>query len=285
LLVSGKTKICGIIGYPIEHSLSPMMQNAAFRKLGLDYAYVPFSVVPRLLGEAVRGLGSLGVVGFNVTVPHKVRIIKYLHRLDSVASNIGAVNTVVNDGSRLVGYNTDASGAIEALRQGGIHSDKSDFTIMGAGGAARAITFALAGGALDIKVLNRTLRKAEELRRDLRKKTGREIQVGRLTRKNVVDAISETDILINATSIGMKGGKGRLPIRESDLRSGLTVFDVVYSKHGTDLLRMASHCGCNTISGFEMLLHQGVAAFEIWTGTKAPIQAMRDALTQDAPKG
>jgi len=270
--------VYGIIGDPIEHSLSPVMHNAAFRELGIDSVYVPFRVPSRSLGNAVQGLRSQGVSGFNVTVPHKIEILKYLQRLDPLAQRIGAVNTVQNVNGKLVGYNTDATGAVEALRQNGVSLGSSAFTILGAGGAARAIVFALAKISRRIVVLNRTLERAQSLKREVKRKAHRSIEIGQLTRKSLTKALLTTDVLANATSIGMGDNPGCLPIEKTDLKRDLIVFDIVYGERETDLLRKARRVGCRTISGTEMLLHQGAEAFRIWTGRRAPIGSMRDAL-------
>jgi len=280
LLVTGKTRVYGIVGDPVEHSLSPVMHNAAFRELGIDSVYVPFRVLSRFLEDAVRGLRSQGVLGFNVTVPHKVKILKYLQKLDPLARRIGAVNTVQNVDGKLVGYNTDATGAVKALEQNGVRLRDSAVTILGAGGAARAIAFALAEISPRIAVLNRTPEKASRLMQEVKHKTRRSIEVGQLTRGNLAKALSATDVLVNATSVGMERGSDRLPIDKVDLRRNLTVFDIVYAKWETDLLREARLTGCKTIGGIEMLLRQGAAAFEIWTGREAPLNTMREALAR-----
>ena len=280
MLITGKTRVCGIIGDPVEHSLSPVMHNAAFRELGIDSVYVPFRVLPRLLGEAIRGLRSQGVLGFNVTVPHKIETLKYLQKLDPLAQRIGAVNTVLNTEGRLIGYNTDATGAVEALRQNDVRLDESAFTILGAGGAARAITFALAGISPRIVVLNRTFEKAQRLKREVKRKTQRNIETIKLTRRSLAKVLFTTDVLVNATSIGMESNQDCLPIDKPDLKRDLTVFDIVYGQRETDLLRKAKQAGCKTINGIEMLLHQGAASFKIWTGRKAPLNVMRKGLVR-----
>jgi len=258
--------------------LSPAMHNAAFRELGIDCVYVPFRVSHRSLRDAVQGLRSLGVLGFNVTVPHKIEIVNYLHRLDALARCIGAINTVQNAEGRLVGYNTDATGAVKALGQSGVRLKDSAFTILGAGGAARGIVFALAKISPRIVVLNRTFEKAWKLKREVERRLRRNIEIGHLTKKNLAEALPTTDVLVNATSVGMEGNPNGLPIDQIRLGRNLTIFDIVYSRSETDLLRKARLAGCKTISGVEMLLHQGAAAFEIWTGRKAPLDIMRHAL-------
>ena len=267
----------GIVGDPVEHSLSPVMQNSAFEKLGMDCVYIPFRVASSVLGVAVKGLRSQGVLGFNVTVPHKTKIIQYLDKLESHARNVGAVNTVKTVENKLVGYNTDSIGVVEALKTNGILPSDNTFTILGAGGAAKAITHALIESAPRISVLNRTLERAHGLRRDIRRRSGREIKIGSLTRRNLERELHTTDVLINATSVGMKGNPGNIPI-EGDLPQDLVVFDIVYDRCDTELVKQAKRSGCRIIRGTEMLLYQAAAAFTLWTGTKAPVDTMRHSL-------
>jgi len=285
MVITGKTLVCGIIGDPVEHSLSPVMHNAAFGELNIDCVYIPFRVLAQSLGVAVCGLQSLGVLGFNVTVPHKVEVIKHLHSLSALARRIGAVNTVLNAKEGLIGYNTDALGAIEALRQSRVHLNDSAFTILGAGGAARAIVFALAKISQRIVVLNRTIAKAQKLRQDVKRNLRKDIEVGPLTEKSLAKTLPTTDVLLNATSVGMNGHLKRFRFKRMDLTPGLTVFDIVYSQSESELLRKARQSGCKTVSGTEMLLHQGAAAFQIWTGRKAPLEVMRNALAEARAEG
>lgn len=254
------------------------MHNAAFDELGIDCIYVPFRVLSDDLEDAVEGLRSVGVLGFNVTVPHKTRIVRQLERLDGLAKRIGAVNTVLNRKGSLVGYNTDAIGALQTLKENHITTGDCSFTILGAGGAARAIVFALPKTSPKITILNRTPTKAESLRRDVKRKLGMEIEAGRLTKRTLSRILPSTDVLVNATTVGMKDDSQTFPIDKADLRRTLTVFDIVYRHSETELLRKARLSGCKTISGIEMLLHQGAAAFEIWTERKAPLKVMRSAL-------
>jgi len=277
LLVTGKTSVYGIIGDPVEHSLSPVIQNSAFEKLGMDCVYVPFRVATSALGVAVRGLRSQGVIGFNVTVPHKTEIIKYLDKLDLIAKNVGAINTVKIAQNKLVGYNTDTTGVVEALKTNGISPGDNTFTILGAGGAAKAIAYALIESTPRLTVLNRTFEKARGLKRNLMRRSGKEIKIDSLTKRNLERELLKTDVLINATSIGMKGNLGKIPI-EDNLPQDLVVFDIVYDRCDTELVRQAKRSGCRTIRGTEMLLYQAAAAFELWTGVKAPVDTMRDSL-------
>ncbi|MBC8476719.1 MAG: shikimate dehydrogenase, partial [Dehalococcoidia bacterium] len=162
-MITGKTRICGIIGDPVEHSMSPVMHNAAFEALGLDYVYLPFHVQGEELKEAINGIRALNIVGLNVTIPHKMAVIPFLDKLDPLAERMGAVNTIANENGALAGYNTDASGFLQALRAQGIEPDGKSIVILGAGGAAKGISFILAGAGANLVILNRTLSRAEEL--------------------------------------------------------------------------------------------------------------------------
>ena len=270
------TGLCCLIGYPIGHSVSPQMHNTAFQALNLNLIYLAFQVKGESLEAAVKGLKSLGVKGFNVTVPHKVSIINYLDELDDSALNVGAVNTVLNRDGELVGYNTDGRGFIKSV---GIENLKDKYvTVLGAGGAARAIVYESAKYASGIFILNRTLGKAESLAREVVSRHPKiEIKAMPLTLKGVKEALEQSSLLANATIIGMHPHEDEIPIPPDLLRRDLTVFDAVYNPLKTQLLREAERLGAKTISGLDMLVHQGGEAFKIWTGMNPPIQAMKDA--------
>ncbi|UCD73346.1 MAG: shikimate dehydrogenase, partial [Candidatus Bathyarchaeota archaeon] len=268
----------GVIGDPIEHSLSPPMQNAAFRELELDYAYLAFRVPKELLKSAILGMAGLGIVGLNVTIPHKLEVMKYLDHIDEDALLIGAVNTVVNRDGELIGYNTDGIGAVEALERSGIQVKGKRIAILGAGGGSRAVAFKLAESARSITILNRTKSRAVALAKTLGKKRNVEVKADRLNDDTLATTLSEIDLLVNATSIGMWPNTGVSPIKKSLLPRGLTVFDIVYNPVQTQLLCDASEKDCRVVEGVDMLVYQGAAAFELWTGTRAPIEAMRRAV-------
>jgi shikimate dehydrogenase len=262
----------------VEHSLSPVMHNAAFTELGIDCVYVPFRVSPGSLENAGQGLRSQTILGFNVTFPYKMEIVKHIHKLNPTARLIGAVNTVVNTEGNLVGHNTDGAGAIEALVQKDIDLNNSTFTILGAGGASRAIVFSLAKTTARIQVLNRTFEKAQRLKLEVKRKLHRTILAAPLTKRSLEQALSTTHVLVNATSVGANTGPESQLIKGLDLDRRMTVFDIVYGRSETKLLQKAKQKGCTTISGIEMLLHQGASAFELWTGRKAPVDIMHRAL-------
>jgi shikimate dehydrogenase len=264
------TRLCGIIGNPVEHSLSPAMHNAAFEREGLNYAYLAFRVTD--VEGAIRGARALNIRGLSVTVPHKVAVIPHLDDIDPVARAIGAVNTVVNDDGRLKGYNTDWIGFVRSL-EAHLPVRGRRAVILGAGGAARAIAFGLKERGADLTVLNR----AEEI--EMAASLAAEIGCphGDLGR---TDAIARADIVINATSVGMSPLHDRTVIDTGLLRPEQVVYDVVYNPLETKFLREARARGCRAIPGYEMLLLLGVAQFELWTGRPAPEELMRTILLE-----
>ena len=276
--ISGKTKLCGIIGDPVEHTLSPAMHNAAFEKMGLNYFYVPFRVKKEDLGKAIEGMKALNIRGLNVTIPHKVAVIPFLDKLDPLAEKIGAVNTIVNDDGILTGYNTDATGFLQALLESGIEPKDKNVVILGAGGASRAISFILAERGAYLVILNRLLELdwAEELAGRLSNIFGEEVKALVLVKENLVGSLEKADILINATSVGMSPNIDESPVPSTLLKPALVIFDIVYNPIKTRLLREAGEAGAKTISGIDMLVWQGALAFEKWTGLKAPVKLMKD---------
>ena len=274
--ISGKTRVCAVIGDPIEHSLSPCIHNAAFQHLGLDYAYLCFAVKEYDLRDAVLGMKSLGIYGINVTTPHKVRIIQYLDRLDETANKVGAVNTVLNS-TEMIGYNTDGLGALNALKAHGADLNDKKVVILGSGGASRSISFAIAEEALDLVILNRTPEKAEVLANKISATTGKKVRWGKLCDDLLAEELKGANILINATSVGMHPDDSETPVDRSLLRRDLIVFDLIYNPIETRLLREAKSVGAKTMDGLTMLVYQGAASFEIWTGMRAPVDIMMKA--------
>ncbi len=277
-LISGKTRVCGVIGDPIEHTMSPVMHNTAFEKLGIDYLYVPLRVRKEELDKAVDGMRALNIRGLNITIPHKVAIIPYLDKLDPLAEKIGAVNTIVNDDGVLTGYNTDATGFRQALLERGVEPEGKNMVIMGAGGASRAISFILTERGAHLVILNRLLELdwAEELARRLSQVFTKEIEALELNERNLARVLERADILINATSVGMSPDIDETSVPSKLLKPGLVVFDIVYNPIKTRLLREAEEAGAQTISGLDMLVWQGALSFEKWTGLKAPVEVMRE---------
>ena len=274
--IKGSTNIVGLIGHPVEHSFSPPMHNAAFEKLGMDYAYVAFDVEPQNLKSAIDGAKSLGIMGLNVTIPHKIEVMQYLDEIDEVAGLIGAVNTI--DFKDMKGYNTDGIGAVRAIEEVTSIKDKN-VVIAGAGGASRAISFYIAKyGASRLTILNRNVEKAQKLAGDV-SNSGLidEVEAGSIS--EIASLLDDADILINTTPVGMHPNVNDEPIASaSDMHEGLVVFDAVYNPNETCLLKEAVKAGAEPVFGIKMLLYQGAESFRIWTGADAPVDAMEDAL-------
>lgn len=278
MVIKGSTKVVGLIGEPVEHSFSPPMHNEAFKTLGLDYVYVPFNVSPNNLKSAIEGANSLNIQGLNVTIPHKINVINYLKELDPIAELIGAVNTI--DFKNLKGYNTDGIGCIRAIEEVTKIKDKN-IVVAGAGGAARAIVFYLAKyGAEEVNILNRNLKKAENLASDL-------LASNLISNVNSSDIseiskfISDADILIDTTPIGMHPNVSDEPIvKAADIHEELVVNDIVYNPNETVLLKEAIKANAKVVYGIKMLLYQGAESFKIWTGREAPIDVMEAKLKE-----
>ena len=274
--IKGSTNVVGLIGHPVEHSFSPPMHNAAFEELNMDYTYVAFDVNPNDLENAIKGAQALNVKGFNVTIPHKIEVMKYLDEIDEIASLIGAVNTI--DFKELKGYNTDGIGAIRAISEVTDVKDKN-VVIAGAGGASRAISFYLAKyGINSLTILNRNVEKADNLAQDvLNSQLIDDVGADSIANMDLGDA----DILVNTTPVGMHPNVNEAPIASAEMmHEDLVVFDAVYNPNETVLLRQAIEAGAKPVYGIKMLLYQGAESFEIWTGKKAPVDAMEEALTK-----
>jgi shikimate dehydrogenase len=263
------TKICCLIGDPIEHSLSPLIHNAGYEALGINYVYVPFQV--KDIKQAIEGIRKLGIRGASITLPYKTKALKYLDRLDPRAEEIGAVNTIVNDEGVLTGYNTDGDGALKALEEVTRLSGKKA-VLIGSGGAASAIALGLKDNGAELVILNRT----EDKARKLAEKVNAE-GFGSLKK---LSEISSADILINATSVGMSPKIKESIIPKEFLHNKLTVFDIVYNPKETRLLVEARERGCAIVYGYKMLLYQAARQFELFTGLQPPLPAMESALTQ-----
>jgi 3-dehydroquinate dehydratase/shikimate dehydrogenase len=270
--LSRRTRVYGVIGDPVGHSLSPAMQNAAFAARRMDAVYLPFLV--RDLKDFLAAIGSLGIRGFSVTIPHKQRILPHLDGCDPLAEKIGAINTVVvRGGGKLYGYNTDYVGALRTLDQR-IPLRGSRVLIVGAGGAARAVAFALVEAGAVVCICARRPARAKSLARAV----GGEAVAWNRVHGEFFDAI------VNATPVGMYPLVGRSPLEARDLNCRL-VFDTIYRPRKTKLLEVASRRGIETVSGLEMLVAQGAAQWELWTGERAPIDAMRRAVVRALDTG
>lgn len=286
-MINGRTKIIGVIGHPIGHSLSPQMHNAAFEHSGLDYAYVPFPVDPSHLGEAIKGVRALGLCGINVTIPHKVAVLDYLDDLDPSAVYLRNVNTIVNRDGRLIGYNTDGIGILTSLTENGVDIKGRRVVCVGAGGVAQTIVLELLrAGCGRIDIVNRSIGKAEALKQ-LAIDAG-EDRVSAMPMHNgsgiafsteYIDAASKADIIIQTTSVGMYPHSAEAPaVPVSCLNPMQIVFELVYNPINTQLVTKAREIGCRIIDGVALFVNQGAAAFEIWTGQKAPIEVMRNTV-------
>jgi shikimate dehydrogenase len=275
MTVSGKTRVYGVIGDPIEHSLSPIIHNAAFEALGLESVFLAFRVKPAEIGNAVNGMRALGIHGLNVTMPHKTTVIPHLDEVDKTARFLNAVNTIHNKNGKLWGFNTDGVGALKALRENGVDPKGKKVLLLGAGGASRAIAYTIAHEADELVILNRTVKPAKDLARQLRQLLPKKISAEALSPESIEDNLMDSEVLINATSIGMKPNINETPVNPKWLRTNLAVMDIVYNPLETKLAKIAKEAGAKVVSGVEMLIYQGAASFEIWTGKSAPIEVMR----------
>ncbi len=279
-MVTGRTKIAGLLGNPVEHSVSPQLHNTISRYMGHDIIYVPLRVEKDELENAVKGLRAINVIGFNVTIPYKSEIIRYLDDVSEEALSIGAVNTVKNENGRLLGYNTDAEGFRRSFAEETGHGFANrKVAIIGAGGAARAIAMKVAAdGAGHIDIVNRTISKALELSSFVSKKTGvpvRALSLGDVAEGNV---LCRNDIIINTTSLGMYPEIDACPIGDfSCFNKNHVFYDIIYNPPKTKLLKEAEKQGCKAINGLGMLIYQGIYAYEIWTGSKVP-DSIKDEL-------
>jgi shikimate dehydrogenase len=284
--IFAKTKVCCVIGDPIEHSMSPAVQNAALAEAGIDAVYVAFKVRKEECKRALGGMRALGILGANVTVPDKVEALACVDELDALAEWIGAVNTIKNDNGKLIGFNTDGLGALNALGESGTETRGKRILVIGAGGAAKAVALTLAkeGRVSEIVIANRTRENAKELAREVEDKTRVKTRFFGLGEGELKKAVGMSDILVNCTSVGMSPNSRETPVPKNLLRRELTVFDIVYNPLETRLLREAREVGCKTVSGDSMLVHQGAKAFEIWFGRKPDVGVMREAMLGELKK-
>jgi len=281
LPVRGTTQVLAIIGCPISHSLSPLMQNAVFKEMGLDAVFVPFSVTPDSLADAVAGLRALGVVGFNVTIPHKEAILPLLDVVDANAKRIGAVNTVKLENGRLYGFNTDAPGLLTSLREDlDFDPTGARVLIVGAGGAARAAITALAqSGVAGITIANRTSGRVKEMSEEFKVYFPHvDICISDLSILNNSSALCMFELMVNTTSVGLGGTS----FEHLEIASGgkLLVYDMVYRSEPTPLVHTATAAGVRAVNGHGMLAAQGELAFAIWLGMNPPAGMMKRVLLE-----
>ncbi len=277
-MITSETQLCGLIGHPVKHSLSPMMHNAAFKEVGIDkkYCYVAFDVLESDLKQVITAVKTLNIRGLNVTIPHKLAVMEYLDLIDTTAQSIGAVNTIVNNQGFLRGYNTDLLGVTNALKEAEFDPTNKKIVILGAGGAARAASFSIGRKAAELVIVNRSIEKAKDLCNDLMESVIVEARSRDLSEKILREEMKNTDLLVNCTSVGMWPNITQSLLNQKDIPETITVFDTVYNPLETQLLRDAKKAGAKTISGVEMFVYQGAYAFELWTGTKAPIKRMKE---------
>ena len=274
------TLLAGIFGYPIGHSISPTMHNAAFRSAGIDALYESWQTAPDDLPAGVAALRGENYLGANVTVPHKRAVMEHLDEIDDLAARIGAVNTIVNQDGRLLGSNTDALGFINSLQnEAGLSAAGLNVVLVGAGGAARAAAYALADAqAGTLTIANRTVERAESLSDELGR-TGIETAAFGLADADFFSACERADLIVNSSSVGMLHGpaEGQSPIPAEVIRLGCVVYDMVYNPPNTPLLIAAEKAGAKAVGGLPMLVYQGAAAWTRWTGRDAPVEVMFDA--------
>ena len=279
-MLDGKTTLCGLFGYPVEHSFSPAMHNAAFKALGLNWAYLPFKVEPRYLSQAVDGVRALNLAGVNVTVPHKEAVIPYLDELSPGAKAAGAVNVIVNNEGKLTGHNTDGAGFTRSIKEEtGFTPQHRRVVILGAGGAAKAVVVQLAmEGAAKITLVNRTPSRAEQLAQTVTE-MGCAAGVATWDSPDLRAVVAGADLVVQATNMGMYPDIEQCPpVPPGSFRPGQVVCDLVYNPVETKFLQMAVGAGAVGVNGLGMLLYQGVLAFELWTGKTAPVDVMKKSL-------
>lgn len=257
------------------------MLEAAFRKMKLDWRYLTIEVLPENLEDALAGMKAMGLQGLNLTIPHKIEVMKYLDAVADDASLIGAVNTVRRDGDRLIGENTDGKGFLESLRiDGRMNPAGKEFLILGAGGAARALCTELAlAGARSIRIVNRTVSRAEALASHISRNTAAEVSA--LPWTPALSLPSSVNVLVNATSIGLFPDTNKPDLNYDSIRQDMLVCDVIPNPPETEFLKEASRRGARTLDGLGMLVYQGAIGFKMWTGLEAPVDEMKEALIKE----
>lgn len=280
--ITGTTVLTGLLGSPVAHSISPLMHNASFEALGLDYAYLCFDVGTDRLKEAVEGLRAMGARGWNLTMPDKNLMCQLADKLSPASEISGAVNTIVNDDGVLTGYTTDGTGYMRAAEEAGFSLPGKVMTLLGGGGAATAILVQAAlDGMKEIRVFNRkspTFDRLSAIAGQLNRRTDCLVTVHPLEdTEDLRASIADSDILTNATNIGMTPHTDACPIPDASfLRPELIVSDIIYNPRQTKLLQMAKETGCPFFNGLYMLLYQGAASFELWTGREMPVELIKE---------
>ena len=287
VVISGKTKLLGVIGHPVEHSLSPVMHNAAIAHLGLDYVYLPLAVKPENLQAAIQGFEAIGLTGFNITIPHKQAILPFLSSISPIARAVGAVNTVWRTDAGWAGTNTDVEGFLAPLLTHNRNWSQTVAVILGNGGAARAVVAGCAElGCAEIYVVGRNIQTVEEFCNSWGNSALADKLAGKLyacTRDKLPDLIARTDLLVNTTPVGMHPHVDQSPLSLDEvslLAKGAIAYDLIYTPRPTQFLQQAKQQGAIAIDGLEMLVQQGAAALKIWLQQPAPVDIMRQALLQ-----
>ncbi|MFC1692797.1 shikimate dehydrogenase [Candidatus Latescibacterota bacterium] len=282
--ISGTTALYGIIGDPIEHTLSPLMHNSTIAEMGIDAVYVPFHVKPHDLEQAVRGMKVFDIKGLNVTAPHKTRVIEFLDRITDDAEAIGAVNTIINDNDILTGDNTDVYGFLKCLEKGGIENLPERVCVIGAGGAARGVVYACAkkDEVTEIVIINRTLARAEKLAADLSQVSGTSITTMPAEKKVFESMLPSAGLIINTTSVGMYPQVDVSPVPDPAVfHDKQVVCDIIYNPLETSFLKDAALKGAHTVGGLGMLVYQGARSLSLWSGMDAPVEAMLSVLREN----
>ncbi|WP_114707056.1 shikimate dehydrogenase [Fischerella thermalis] len=281
-MITGKTKLLGVIGYPIEHSLSPVMHNAAIAQLGIDYVYLPFPIKPEDLHTAIQGFAAIGVVGFSVTIPHKQAILRSLSAVEPIAKAVGAVNTVIKKNNSWIGTNTDIEGFLAPLQAHQQNWSQKIAVILGNGGAARAVVAGCAKlGCAEIHVVGRNVQRLRDFSQSWENSP---LQVNLNVHRwdELPELIPQADLLVNTTPIGMYPKIDESPLSAAEmanLSSQAIAYDLIYTPNPTKFLQQAQQIGVTAIDGLEMLVQQGAAALKIWLQRESvPVDVMRQAL-------
>ncbi len=282
--IRATSQVLGVIGHPVAHSFSPDMHNAAISALGLDYCYTAFHVLPDRVGDAMRGLRGLNIRGLNVTIPHKLAVMEHMDRISEDALAVGAVNTISHEDGELIGYNTDVYGVLTALREiAGVTTFPEHCVVLGAGGAARAVTYAL-GNQTQVKrvtLLNRTTERAEALAVDMEKITGTTMAGGGMEAGAQIRTFADAGLVVNTTSLGMYPNVDVSPLADiTAVHPDMVLYDTVFNPLETQLMRAFKSVGAAAFGGLDMLVYQGARSFEIWTGTMPPVDVMKQVVVK-----
>jgi shikimate dehydrogenase len=278
--IDASFKVCALLGFPAHHSMGPAIHNTAFEKLGLPFVYVAHDVAPPDLAAAMAGVRAFGYRGLSITMPHKIAALDLVDEVDATARAIGCINTVVNDGGRLVGYNSDGQGALDALARAGIAIRGRRVLVLGSGGAARAVamTVALHGQPAELAILGVVEDELVRLGHDITEKSASLVRTQKLDDGSLAAALERAEVLLHCTPVGMTPGTERTIVPSKFLRPDLAVFDAVYNPRRTRLLKEAAALGCPVVEGMEMFLGQAMVQFSLWTGMPAPAEAMRQVI-------